>query len=147
MTERFIRPSCFRDKNPNNYGNNCKIENYAYICSPKKSRGGAVVARWAHNPKVVSSSLTPATRQNSDSNGSLFFYGLDFYLKSWLVVSSPDSHRDNPRYKGKQRSKRVAAITFVRSDLNRPLGNKSCICPGGTNYSCDLPQHLLYLFH
>ena len=28
------------------------------------SRGGAVVARWAHNPKVVSSSLAPATKQN-----------------------------------------------------------------------------------
>ena len=26
-------------------------------------RGGAVVARWAHNPKVVSSSLAPATKQ------------------------------------------------------------------------------------
>ena len=25
---------------------------------------GAVVARWAHNPKVVSSSLAPATKQN-----------------------------------------------------------------------------------
>ena len=25
-------------------------------------RGGAVVARWAHNPKVVSSSLAPATK-------------------------------------------------------------------------------------
>ena len=26
-------------------------------------RGGAVVARWAHNPKVVSSSLAPATKK------------------------------------------------------------------------------------
>ncbi len=25
-------------------------------------RGGAVVARWAHNPKVVSSNLAPATK-------------------------------------------------------------------------------------
>ena len=28
-------------------------------------RGGAVVARWAHNPKVVSSSLAPATKRSS----------------------------------------------------------------------------------
>ena len=28
-----------------------------------KSRDGAVVARWAHNPKVVSSSLAPATKE------------------------------------------------------------------------------------
>ena len=27
-------------------------------------RGGAVVARWAHNPKVVSSSLAPATKDS-----------------------------------------------------------------------------------
>ena len=27
-----------------------------------KSWGGAVVARWAHNPKVVGSSPTPATK-------------------------------------------------------------------------------------
>jgi hypothetical protein len=27
-------------------------------------RGGAVVARWAHNPKVGSSSLSPATKMN-----------------------------------------------------------------------------------
>ena len=27
------------------------------------SRGGAVVARWAHNPKVISSSLVPATKK------------------------------------------------------------------------------------
>ena len=29
-----------------------------------KSRDGAVVARWAHNPKVVSSSLAPATKED-----------------------------------------------------------------------------------
>ncbi len=29
-----------------------------------KSRDGAVVARWAHNPKVVSSSLAPATKNS-----------------------------------------------------------------------------------
>ena len=35
-----------------------------------------LVARWAHNPKVVSSSLAPATRKNPDSisfQGSLFY--------------------------------------------------------------------------
>ena len=32
------------------------------------SRGGAVVARWAHNPKVVSSSLAPATKQGYSVN-------------------------------------------------------------------------------
>ena len=37
-------------------------------------RDGAVVARWAHNPKVVSSSLAPATKKKRLQNlQSLFF--------------------------------------------------------------------------
>ena len=34
-----------------------------YLCT-RKSRSGAVVARWAHNPKVVSSSLASATSKD-----------------------------------------------------------------------------------
>ena len=37
------------------------------------SRGGAVVARWAHNPKVVSSSLAPATKFKSAKWLAFFF--------------------------------------------------------------------------
>ena len=37
------------------------------------TRDGAVVARWAHNPKVVSSSLAPATSQEVAINCNLFF--------------------------------------------------------------------------
>ena len=36
------------------------------------SRGGAVVARWAHNPKVVSSSLAPATKKERQVVDALF---------------------------------------------------------------------------
>jgi hypothetical protein len=46
-----------------------------FIFAPTKSctgldlkkilRGGAVVARWAHNPKVVGSNPAPATNQNA----------------------------------------------------------------------------------
>ena len=39
--------------------NGSKVSNFALTIP----RGGAVVARWAHNPKVVSSSLAPATKQ------------------------------------------------------------------------------------
>ncbi len=39
-------------------------------------RGGAVVARWAHNPKVVSSNLAPATRNTKESR----FLGIGFFL-------------------------------------------------------------------
>ena len=38
------------------------------------SRGGAVVARWAHNPKVAGANPVPATKQASDILRSLFFF-------------------------------------------------------------------------
>ena len=36
-------------------------------------RGRAGVARWAHNPKVTSSNLVPATNESPDVNPSGFF--------------------------------------------------------------------------
>ena len=33
-----------------------------------------LVARWAHNPKVTSSSLVPATKRKEDVGYVLFFY-------------------------------------------------------------------------
>jgi hypothetical protein len=38
-----------------------------------KSRGGAVVARWAHNPKVVGSNPTPATKNKKGQRKLVFF--------------------------------------------------------------------------
>ena len=54
-----------------------------------KSRSGAVVARWAHNPKVVSSSLASATIQR------LFLSKRQPFLFSMrsLPSSSPSSRR------------------------------------------------------
>ena len=39
----------------------------------RKPRDGAVVARWAHNPKVAGSSPAPATKEGCFS-GILYFY-------------------------------------------------------------------------
>ncbi len=47
-----------------------KLGNKPYLCILKEStkvrknilRGGAVVARWAHNPKVIGSNPVPATK-------------------------------------------------------------------------------------
>ena len=48
----------------------CFLNILSYLCTRKQievylqttiSRSGAVVARWAHNPKVVSSNLASAT--------------------------------------------------------------------------------------
>ena len=33
-----------------------------------------MVARWAHNPKVVSSNLAPATKKKTSHSGSLLFF-------------------------------------------------------------------------
>ena len=42
---------------------------------PQTSRDGAVVARWAHNPKVIGSSPVPATKKKAvRSNRTAFFY-------------------------------------------------------------------------
>ena len=46
----------------------------SYLCTQKTSRGGAVVARWAHNPKVVGSNPAPATKESSLSRNSFFFF-------------------------------------------------------------------------
>ena len=54
-----------------------KNENLAYLCK-RKSRSGAVAARWAHNPKVVSSSLASATKKRKTESifDSVFFFVL-----------------------------------------------------------------------
>ena len=42
----------------------CQFKKSLYLCI-RKSRGGAVVARWAHNPEVVGSNPAPATKTKS----------------------------------------------------------------------------------
>ena len=44
----------------------CQFKKSLYLCI-RKSRGGAVVARWAHNPEVVGSNPAPATKIKSFS--------------------------------------------------------------------------------
>gem|GEM_PF-3413270 len=44
-----------------------------YKFASQISRGGAVVARWAHNPKVVRSGLAPATKFKSAKWLAFFF--------------------------------------------------------------------------
>ena len=46
----------------------------------------SLVARWAHNPKVVSSNLAPATKYNK---GQLALVGLLFYLKGNFTAPEP----------------------------------------------------------
>jgi capsular polysaccharide biosynthesis protein len=45
-------------------------------------RGGAEVARWAHNPKVIGSSPIPATKESSELSGD-FVFKIDANLFSY----------------------------------------------------------------
>ena len=55
------------------------LECNIYLCTRNQemiatiSRSGAVVARWAHNPKVVSSSLASATKKKVSEKDAFFF--------------------------------------------------------------------------
>ena len=42
-------------------------------------RGGAVVARWAHNPKAGGSIPSPATRRENDSSLLFFYHNSDLF--------------------------------------------------------------------
>ena len=41
----------------------CSVKKKYYLCTIKTSRSGAVVARWAHNPKVIGSNPFSATKE------------------------------------------------------------------------------------
>ena len=56
--------------------NACQFRKKQYLCTRKTqniSRGGAVVARWAHNPKVVGSNPSPATIEGESPDPPSFF--------------------------------------------------------------------------
>ncbi len=61
----------------------CRVKKKLYLCN-RKSRGGAVVARWAHNPEVVGSNPAPATNTKSFNRlwlKLLFFIALKVRIK------------------------------------------------------------------
>ena len=60
----------------------CDVKKKHYLCTIKTSRSGAVVARWAHNPKVIGSNPFSATTDSSDA--WVFFYGNMNLLKTLL---------------------------------------------------------------
>ena len=49
-------------------------------------RGGAEVARWAHNPKVIGSNPVPATTEKS----SPFLVGISFFVSSTWAYANKD---------------------------------------------------------
>ena len=60
----------------------CGIGKSVYLCTQKTSRDGAVVARWAHNPKVAGSSPAPATNSRLLYQQPFFIFGDSYVLKN-----------------------------------------------------------------
>ena len=56
----------------------------SYLCRYKRSRSGAVVARWAHNPKVTGSSPVSATNDRRIPHWSAFFFVV---YRLWCALS------------------------------------------------------------
>ena len=73
--------------------------NKIYLCTPffkglNTLRGGAEVARWAHNPKVVSSNLAPATtKPHTKVWGFLFCTGCK-------LICDPEQNKKDQNPKG-----------------------------------------------
>ena len=61
---------------------------YLGIRFEKAPRGGAVVARWAHNPKAGGSIPSPATMEKQSMIASLFFVRLIdiYYLRAGDIL-------------------------------------------------------------
>ena len=61
-----------------------ELSRYKLVYYKNILRGGAVAARWAHNPKVAGSSPVPATREDSSSDlmGSFLLIPPETLLKS-----------------------------------------------------------------
>ena len=57
-------------------------------------RGGAVVARWAHNPKVVGSNPAPATKTNSLQDVSPAFF---VFASTELVLGLAGTKKQEPQ--------------------------------------------------
>ena len=49
-------------------------------------RGGAGVARWAHNPKVVGSNPAPATKRKAGSKDSVFLFLLSYVHRLRFIL-------------------------------------------------------------
>ena len=60
----------------------CQFKKSLYLCI-RKSRGGAVVARWAHNPEVVGSNPAPATKITKIKSFSILSLKL-FFVYAYL---------------------------------------------------------------
>ena len=60
------------------------------------SRGGAVVARWAHNPKAGGSIPSPATKERIRES-SLLFFCLYLFLDCFVIIILGNNIAVDPR--------------------------------------------------
>ena len=98
-------------------------------------RGGAVVARWAHNPKVVRSSRAPATKKRL-ANANLFFFGFRDgpFVRKW-------DERSVPAFLFQTFE---TLVTLITAEILSPLSILS-IVPAFTYFNPLIPYNCLYL--
>ena len=125
----------------------------SYICIPI-SRSGAVVARWAHNPKVVGSSPASATREKKPREAAFLhkktpqIYLREFFLckkgthcvAMWLFLTcsatpnGPPPIGGNPAISSHPETQNCEAIATVRKYHNCSLlAMRSLITPSAIN--------------
>ncbi len=68
----------------------CRLHLIYYIC-PSILRGGAVVARWAHNPKVGGSNPPSATKKKPcrESDGDFCFWPVKSLILKGTKIKRP----------------------------------------------------------
>ncbi|MDH6533928.1 hypothetical protein M2101_000580 [Parabacteroides sp. PM5-20] len=94
------------------------------------SRSGAVVARWAHNPKVVSSSLASATKPKE----SLFS---DSFFLCPLIKSPRITEFCKPPIQGQYCCRWASAILLNTFDNIAEQHRQCCRCPS----AIEFPRH------
>ena len=77
------------------------LECNIYLCTRNQemiatiSRSGAVVARWAHNPKVVSSSLASATKERGCPKSRIAPFAIVYFGKKYYLTVAKNKHYSN----------------------------------------------------
>ena len=120
-------------------------------------RGGAVVARWAHNPKVVGSNPAPATKIiKAGCNSSLFFVYLytKKYFNYFRIMGLFSCFTEGMSVEIGTNYTRIMKNGIVLLDDSSIVAYREthdenvrhCFCAGIECYSYDDPEEVKYLY-
>ena len=107
-------------------------------------RGGAVVARWAHNPKVVGSSPAPATKSDAGYPAGVFYYSHTMeiiYEDNHIIIVNKDCGEIVQGDKTGDTPLSELLKKYLKEKYNKP-GNVFC----GVVHRIDRPVSGLVIF-